>query len=397
MVIYVFHRKPKLLDIPEGKIICIVPAYNETPGSLYNCIESLRRQTVSIDKIFVIDDGSRAPAALSKEHESCDNIVLIRLDKNCGKRGAQALVLRHINSKDYPFLLTVDSDSYLTPGALESMIRHMSNKRIKACTGTVLASNYSNNIITKVQDFSYGMALSITRSATRAFKLLDTTSGACSLYRTEIIYHYLNDYLEHGKSYPYGDDRRFALYSLMEGGAIYVPEAIVYTDTPDNMKSLWRQRVRWSQGGWSGIPYMITNIGVGKSIFQIQSGFFSFLLPVMLAMMIYQAIVNNSPWIFYYLTFILITTYTSLLFYICSQYEIPTVESEIYDIKHTSVFSPSHKYKPSYLHRMSGSKRLVDWVIITPFLIVFTQIYCVATKTVGLFKVIRGRREWGTR
>jgi len=440
MIVYVFHQRPLAHPIPEGKIVCIVPAYNEDPVSLNSCIQSLLKQTVPIDRIYVIDDGSIPSAVELKNFEKTEEEIeaskdyrkqdvfgillgggassgrssleldpdvyirlpglfggfpekvrLIHMKKNRGKRRAQAEILRSIDPEEYPFCLTVDSDSFLAPSALESMIREMFDPNVKACTATVLASNYSKNVLTKVQDFNYGISLSITRSSARAFGLLDTTSGACALYRTEIITHHVEDYLEHGKKHPYGDDRRMALYSLMEGHGKYVPEAIVYTEVPETMSTLWRQRVRWSQGVWSALPYFITNLGVNRSLFQVQSVTLSLIFPGAFAAMIVFSIMHSPIWILMYIMFVLLTTYSSGLFYTLSRFETLSVDN---------VFGPegvSVQRYDSFYHRTMLKRRLKDWLIVSPLLVIFMHFVFLPCKYVALYRIITRNKSWGTR
>jgi len=443
MFSYVFHRAPYDYPVPEGKILCIVPAYNENAENLNSCIQSLLQQTLPIDRIYVIDDGSETPVDLSSfgdkvkrirpekgegTHNAtaialcatntredtyttedpnvliigddydpaeaiCDlqeKIGFIPLKENKGKRSAQATVLGVIDVEEYPFCLTVDSDSYLTPNALEYMMKEMHHPHVKACTATVLASNYSENLLTKIQDFNYGLSLSIRRSSARAFGLLDTTSGACALYRTEIVTYHLEDYLLHGERHPYGDDRRMALYSLMEGHGKYVPEAIVYTEVPDTFKALWRQRVRWSQAVWSALPYFITNLGIGRAIFPIQTAILILAFPIAFGLMLYFSIITSPIWILMYVIFVFLTTYSSALFYTISRFEVISV---------ADIFGPNQNKKRirSFEHRRILFRRLLDWSIISPLLVLFSHFVFIPIQYVALYKLLRRNRSWGTR
>ncbi|MCL2379197.1 MAG: glycosyltransferase family 2 protein [Coriobacteriia bacterium] len=444
MISFVFHRDPNNYPIPKGKIICIVPTYNENAANLNSCIQSLLQQTLPIDHIYVVDDGSEAPVDLSEfgervelirleeskgkrnavaialsvigtqhahsvREEDCliedpgvllgpsnpiddlqEQIGLIPLEENQGKRSAQASVLGAIDVKEYPFCLTVDSDSFLTPRALEYMAREMHNPHVKACTATVLASNYSENLLTKIQDFNYGIALSITRSSARAFGLLDTTAGACSLYRTEIVSYHLDDYLKHGERHPYGDDRRMALYSMMEGYGRFVPEAVVYTEVPDTFETLWNQRVRWAQGVWSALPYFVTNLGASRSIFPLQTAILTLAFPVVFALMIYFSIASSPVWMLLYVSFIFLTTYSRALFYTVSRFEILSM---------SEVFGTNRKLKHfhSFWHREILFRRLVDWIIISPLFVLFTHFVFVPVQYVALYRLFRQNKGWGTR
>ena len=58
LLAFIVGRRYTHLPVAEGRVLCIVPAYNEPPESLARTVDALLAQTVEID-IVVIDDGSR--------------------------------------------------------------------------------------------------------------------------------------------------------------------------------------------------------------------------------------------------------------------------------------------------------------------------------------------------
>ncbi|MGC1753762.1 MAG: glycosyltransferase family A protein, partial [Trebonia sp.] len=58
LLAFVKGRKFVNFPVARGRTIAIVPAYNEPQEKLYACVRSLLAQTVKIDKIIVMDDGS---------------------------------------------------------------------------------------------------------------------------------------------------------------------------------------------------------------------------------------------------------------------------------------------------------------------------------------------------
>jgi hyaluronan synthase len=389
MVVFVFHRKPRTFPLPKGKTVCVVPAYNEKPEVLSDCVRSLLSQSVDIDLIYIVDDCSKTPVDLP-EFETHGNIRIIRQDKNRGKRQAQAAALYNLDTSEYPFLLTVDSDSVLAPNALECMLRQMSDYKVKACTGSIMALNSNTNLLTKIQEMNYGVSIAVTRSPAKVLGFLDTTSGACALYRTEIICFHMNDYLTHGERYPAGDDRRMAIYSMMEGSVAYVAEAVAYTEVPETLRKLCKQRLRWAIGAWSAFPYCVVNLGYRKSLFQLQKILFSILLPPFLGLTLYYSLQYPfAPLLFYEsILFILLTSYTNALLYVFSR---PLNPDNI-------------RYSMKYIHlKTPGTFRLVverffDWLIVTPMLVLFVHTLSALIKYIGLARVLLHRQKgWGTR
>jgi len=129
-----FVRGRKFVNFPiaRGRTIAIIPAYNEPPDKLYACVRSLMAQTVPVDKIIVMDDGSAEPVVPF----AAPGVEWIR-QANTGKRGAQVAALRRFHRDDFQFVLTVDSDSTPYPDALEHLLRAMSSRRVQAATGWI--------------------------------------------------------------------------------------------------------------------------------------------------------------------------------------------------------------------------------------------------------------------
>src|SRR5262249_6914848 len=132
LVSFVVGRGYKSNPIPPGKVLCIVPAYNEEPEGLRKTVVALLEQTVPVD-IVVIDDGSQIPVIPSVQHPR----VQWRRQENTGKRGAQVAVLKDFDRSDYQFILTVDSDSTPHSDACEQLLRAMHNPKVQAATGMI--------------------------------------------------------------------------------------------------------------------------------------------------------------------------------------------------------------------------------------------------------------------
>src|SRR5262249_22633066 len=140
VIAFVVGRRYLKNPLAEGRILCIVPAYNERPEGLRDTLLALLRQTVPVD-IVVIDDGSQVPVAPSVRHPQ---VTWLRAD-SVRKRCAQVAVLRRFDRDDYQFILTVDSDSEPFPDACEQLLRAMYNPKVQAATGMIYIRNYRDS------------------------------------------------------------------------------------------------------------------------------------------------------------------------------------------------------------------------------------------------------------
>jgi hyaluronan synthase len=248
LIAFVIGRRYTNNPMPMGRILCIIPAYNEDPEGLRKTVLAIMHQTVPVD-IVVIDDGSHYPVVPCVNDPS---VKWLRQD-NTGKRGAQCTVLKQYHRDDYQFIMTVDSDSEPYPDACEQLLRALWNPNIQAATGMIYIRNYSDTWISMAADLDIGTSCVMMRASRSMLGALETTSGALALYRSELLYDHLDAYaVECGT----GDDRWLALRALRRGQVVAVAEAMVETDMPTTLKGTYKQRLRWSRSWWWMIPYV---------------------------------------------------------------------------------------------------------------------------------------------
>lgn len=253
LIAFVIGRRYTKNPPAEGRVLCIVPAYNEHPDGLRKTVLALIAQTVPVD-IVVIDDGSQVPVVPSVDHPR----VTWRRQANTGKRGAQVAVLQEFDRDDYAFVLTVDSDSEPHPDACEQLLRAMHDPNVQAATGMIYIRNHRDSWVSLAADIDIGTSCVMMRASRSMLGALETTSGALALYRSSLLYDHLAGYaVECGT----GDDRWLALRALRRGQVVAVAEAIVETDMPTTLRGTYRQRLRWSRSWWWMLPYVLKYLG----------------------------------------------------------------------------------------------------------------------------------------
>lgn len=258
LVAFVCGRRYLHNEPAEGKVLCIVPAYNEDPEGLRKTVCALLRQTVPVD-ITVIDDGSQIPVVPSVHHPR----VKWQRQDNTGKRGAQCTVLKQHSPDDYQFILTVDSDSEPYPDACEHLLRAMANPKVMAATGMIYIRNHHETWVSLAADLDIGCSCVMMRASRSMLGALETTSGALALYRSRLLYDHLPGYaVECGT----GDDRWLALRALRGGQVVAVAEALVETDMPTTLRGTYKQRLRWSRSWWWMMPYALKFLGPKQMI-----------------------------------------------------------------------------------------------------------------------------------
>ena len=286
LVSFVIGRRFTKNPIAPGRVLCIVPAYNEDPEGLRKTVIALLQQTVTVD-IVVIDDGSQIRVVPSVIHPR----VQWRWQKNTGKRGAQVAVLKEFHRSTYQFILTVDSDSTPYPDACEQLLRAMHNPKVQAATGMIYIRNYGESWVTFAADLDIGTSCVMMRASRSMLGALETTSGALALYRSELLYDHLDAYaVECGT----GDDRWLALRALRRGQVVAVAEALVETDMPRTLKGTYKQRLRWSRSWWWMLPYVGKYLGFRQCMSPVYGVIQLLVAPVMVFYIVASTVATHA-------------------------------------------------------------------------------------------------------
>ncbi|MFJ5517700.1 glycosyltransferase family 2 protein [Streptomyces griseoluteus] len=261
----------------KGRIVALVPAYEEEPRLLRAALESLLRQTCPVDEIHVMDDGSSQHPVEPFDHPR----IHWHRQANGGKRYAQAGILSRLSADEWDFVLTVDSDSVPAEDAVEHLMRAMSKPKVMAATGLILTRNFRDNWLTRISDVNIGTSCLMIRSSRSVLGAVETTSGALALYRAPVVFGNLADYVKSGTN---GDDRRLTMYALLRGDVVVVNDALVHSAMPDSVRGLFKQRLRWGKSSWQALPFAVINLEWRKLLFPLLAVTQWIMLPVLLVM-----------------------------------------------------------------------------------------------------------------
>ncbi len=245
----------------------VVPAYNEDPTLLYNCLDSILTQSRPVTDIYVIDDGSNSSdyGTVKEwfEYEAPRRGVethWIRQD-NGGKRHAQSRAFELATDTD--IFITVDSDSVLDEHAVREVVRPFSDPTIQSVAGVVLARNNRVNLLARITDLLFVTGQLIDRSMMSNLGSVLVNSGGLAAYRASNIRNNLDAYLNEtffGHHVEFSDDSMLTLYSLDQGKTIQQPTAFVFTEMPAKMSHHLRQQTRWMKGSfirsWWRLKYL---------------------------------------------------------------------------------------------------------------------------------------------
>ncbi len=224
----------------SGQVAILVPAYNEQKV-VRRTLTAVLASDYPLFSVWVIDDGSSdQTAAVVEELAASDPRVHLIRKLNGGKFSALNMGFEQITDE---VIVTIDADTIIMPDTVRKLVAPMGDAGIDAVCGNVQVGNVCN-LLTRFQDVEYVTSQNYDRRAFEALNCIGVVPGATGAWRREAV-------LSIGGYSPMSltEDADLTLTLLEKGGRIaYAPEARSITEAPETMRTLFRQRFRWSYG-----------------------------------------------------------------------------------------------------------------------------------------------------
>ena len=232
---------PPLKEYPGFSIL--IPCHNEQ-GVIEKTIDYLATQDYPDYEIIAVDDGSTDDTwkILIRLSEKYDNLRVIRLTTNQGK--AVALNMASAASRS-EFLMCLDADALLSRSALRWFAWHFVNyPRVGAVTGNPRVLNRTT-LLGKIQTGEYATIIGLIKRTQRLLGKVLTVSGVVAAFRKRALLSvgfWDPDMVTEDIDITWKLEKKF-------WDVRYEPKALCWVLVPETLKGLWRQRVRWAQGG----------------------------------------------------------------------------------------------------------------------------------------------------
>lgn len=228
----------------------LIPAFNEGKH-VYKTIKSVINSDYSSLNVIVIDDGSTDDTRywMEKAKKDFPAIKTVFLDRNKGKKHALAEGIRQSASE---IIVTIDSDSSVTPDSIRNLLKPFKNSKVGAVAGNICVQNIDHGLIPKLMDIIFVFSYEILRSAQSQFGVVLCTPGALSAYRRSAVEPLLKEWLDQrflGKKTTIGEDRALTCLLLKnEWLVMYQESAKAYTNMPETYVNLCKMLLRWVRG-----------------------------------------------------------------------------------------------------------------------------------------------------
>jgi poly-beta-1,6-N-acetyl-D-glucosamine synthase len=224
----------------------LIPAYNEE-----QTIEETVKYASSLSypnyEVIVINDGSkdRTLTILKSLLDQYPNMRVVNVVNNKGK--ANALKQGVLASKG-ELVATIDSDAILDMDALNHIVPHFitpnNGERVGAVTGNPRIRNRTS-LLAKIQLVEYASIIGLIKRTQRVLGKVMTVSGVFVVFRKKALLDagmWDTDLITDDIGITWKLQRRF-------WDVRYEPKALCWMLVPETLKGIWKQRLRWTQGG----------------------------------------------------------------------------------------------------------------------------------------------------
>jgi len=234
-----FRRKAKT-DFAEP-ISVVMAAYNE--GKVVG--KTLRALLGSDYKgeieVVVVDDGSRDETAAEVERVAqVDPRVRLLRQENRGKAWA---LQRGLAVVHHGIVVFIDADTQCQRDTLPRLLGPFADERIGAVSGHAKVGNL-RTFIARCQALEYTCGFNLDRRAYNHWNCITVVPGAISAIRKDAIDQAGGLSLQ---TLAEDTDLTLSLHKHRQQ-IVYVPDAIAWTEAPESVQTLARQRFRWAYG-----------------------------------------------------------------------------------------------------------------------------------------------------
>jgi len=230
-----------MLDPETGPLVSVlIPCFNEEKVIVASVARILHSNWKRLE-VLVLDDGSAdGTAARVREAFADEPRVSLLSFENGGKARALNRGLALVKGE---VVVALDADTLFPPDTLPQLVRWFADPKVGAVAGNAVVGNRLN-LITRWQALEYVTAQNLERRALAALGAVTVVPGAVGAWRRsaiEALGGYPDDTL--------AEDQDLTIACQRAGWLVeFDPDARAYTEAPDSIAGLLKQRFRWSFG-----------------------------------------------------------------------------------------------------------------------------------------------------
>ncbi len=243
------RQPPMTVADPVAPVTIVIAARNEAAG-MSATLTHLARQDYRGPVTVILADNGSTDGTVDEARRAAhllDLELLVMSEPTPGKSFALNRALTAVTTE---YVVTVDADTLLHPEALRRLVGRLESSPgdVVAVAGSVLVRNSRSTVWTRLQEWDYFLGIAAVKRMQGLYGSTLVAQGAFSLYRTEAVR------AAGGWPDAIGEDIVVTWQLMRVGARVYFePTAVAFTDAPDRLRPLFRQRSRWARGMVEGL------------------------------------------------------------------------------------------------------------------------------------------------
>ena len=236
----------------------LIPCFNETPNAAETIAAAINQNYPNFE-VIAINDGSSdtTDAVLDRLTKAYPTLRVVHFPKNQGK--AMALRMGALVARG-EFLVCIDGDALLDANATAYMVKLLvDNPRVGAVTGNPRIRTRST-LLGRVQVGEFSMTIGLIKRAQRIYGNVFTVSGVIAAFRRTALHdvgYWSLDMITEDIDVSW-------MLETNHWSIQYEPDALCWILMPETFGGLWKQRLRWAQGGAEVFLKQINNMFAWK-------------------------------------------------------------------------------------------------------------------------------------
>ncbi len=227
----------------EPLISILIPCYNEGENAAETIGAALAQRYANLE-VIAINDGSRddTGAVLDALAAEQPRLRVVHLAQNQGK--AVALRMGALVARS-EYLVCIDGDALLAPDTAAYLVAPLiANPRVGAVTGNPRIRTRST-LVGRIQVGEFSSIIGLIKRTQRVYGRVFTVSGVIAAFRRSAL-----DRVGYWSPDMITEDIDISWKLQLDHWAIfYEPRALCWILMPETLRGLWKQRLRWAQGG----------------------------------------------------------------------------------------------------------------------------------------------------
>ena len=226
----------------DMQITVLIPAHNEE-ATLLKSIAALSNVHGPIVQVIIAENGS-TDGTLAVAHAAVRDFPDLPLEVLARVEGGKAEALNAcLPLARGDVIIVLDADTVLDPEFAVSVLPHFRDPHVGAVAGNVKVGN-RRRLLPRLQSLEYIMSLSLDRRAQAFLNVVSVVPGAAGAFRRAAVIR-VNGWPDRTLT----EDTDLTVALLSAGWSIpYEPDAISWTEAPETVSDVLKQRRRWSFG-----------------------------------------------------------------------------------------------------------------------------------------------------